>query len=459
MVSVLCGIARTKLVALWIGAAGVGLFSIFNGAVDLIGSLTLLGIRSSAVRELSAVGSDAIRRRLIGVVRRWGLWLGCLGAVVMVIASWLLSKETFGDFSHSWQFCALAIVLLTGGYVAARQAIMQGTGQLGRLAKSTAWGVVVGLAVCVPLLWYFRADGILPSVIGYGLALFVATWWFDKRGMEAESPDLETTFSMGKGFLTLGFFMVVADFMSQLSSYAFTAYLNVTAGDVEVGFYRSGFTLFNRYVGMVFAAIATEYYPRLASVSGSSWRTQVYVAHETGVVVWLLMPLVVLFAAVAPVVIRLLYSAEFLPIVPFVTVAMFGTVLRGVSWCMAFEILARGDGRIYVLTETVSAVVCFGLNVAGYRLMGLTGLGYSYVVWYAFYTLMVWMVYRWRYGLWLSRGSVCAVMATGVMSGCGCWVALCCGRAVTWIYAGVCVVAAVCVLWRLFSVKRKGVKG
>lgn len=49
----LCGVVRTKLVALWIGAAGVGLFSIYNSAIDLVVTVAMLGIAASAVRDIA----------------------------------------------------------------------------------------------------------------------------------------------------------------------------------------------------------------------------------------------------------------------------------------------------------------------------------------------------------------------------------------------------------------------
>lgn len=64
-----------------------------------------------------------------------------------------------------------------------------------------------------------------------------------------------------------GFFLTVSAFVTQLSSYIFMAYLNNVGGDDTVGFYQSGFTLVNRYLGLIFTAIAMEYFPRLSSVS------------------------------------------------------------------------------------------------------------------------------------------------------------------------------------------------
>ena len=51
---ILVGIVRNKLVALLLGAEGMGLMSLFNSTTKLISDSTNFGLSMSAVRELSA---------------------------------------------------------------------------------------------------------------------------------------------------------------------------------------------------------------------------------------------------------------------------------------------------------------------------------------------------------------------------------------------------------------------
>jgi O-antigen/teichoic acid export membrane protein len=70
LVTIGCGIVRTKLVALWLGSMGVGLFGLFNTAIDAITTLTQLGIRQSPVRNIASAGED-------GTLAVW--WPPCEG--------------------------------------------------------------------------------------------------------------------------------------------------------------------------------------------------------------------------------------------------------------------------------------------------------------------------------------------------------------------------------------------
>ena len=78
-------------------------------------------------------------------------------------------------------------------------------------------------------------------------------------------------------------------------------------------------------------------------------------------------------------------------------------VLRGYSWCLSFLMLARGDGRTYIITEIVSSLIGLALNVTGYRYGGMLGLGLSFTLWYAVYAVMMVVVNVRLYGGRMSR--------------------------------------------------------
>ena len=87
---ILCSIIKMKLVALWLSSQGVGLFGIYNSTIETISTFTNLGLRQSAVRDISIHSQNASRLEVvIKVVRRCRFvrrncdkWLGSIiGAI------------------------------------------------------------------------------------------------------------------------------------------------------------------------------------------------------------------------------------------------------------------------------------------------------------------------------------------------------------------------------------------
>lgn len=406
---ILCSIIRTKLVAMWIGPVGVGLFGLFNNALEMISTGTNLGIRSSSVRDISqalAGRNPDLVARMVNVVRKWSMWLGLAGALITLTLAPLLSQVTFGDTTHIWGFVALSVAVLLQALTNGEYAVLQGTARLKRLASVTLWGTIVGLAISIPLFYWLRERSILPSILAYAAALAVFAWLFRNRDYPPVSMSRQETFNMGKGFVQLGIFMTLGNFASILASYAFNAWLNVNAGTEAVGFYQAGYTLINKYTGLILTALGMEYYPRLAKVADSRLRLRAFVSQEINLAIAVMAPVVALFILLRELVVWILYTPEFNVIFTFVSWGMIGTVFRTLSWCLAFTILAKGDGKTYLWTEVASAVINLVLNIVFYRWWGLTGLGVAFLVSYVLYTLIIAVVYFKVYRLEVTRASL-----------------------------------------------------
>ena len=409
IMGILCSIIRTKLVAMWIGPVGTGLFALFNNALEMISTGTNLGIRSSSVRDISqaAEGRDtSLVARMVTVVRKWSLWLGLAGALLTLALAPVLSRITFGNTEHIWGFVALSIAVLLQALTNGEYAVLQGTARLKRLASVTLWGTIVGLVVSVPLFYLLRERSILPSIIAYAVALAAFAWLFRNREYPAVDMTARNTFDMGKGFVKLGIYMTLGNFAGLLATYVFNAWLNVKAGTGEVGLYQAGYTLINKYTGLILTALGMEYYPRLAKVVDSRLRLRAFVSQEINVAITVMAPVVALFILLREVAVWILYTPEYNVILTFVSWGMIGTVLRTLSWCLAFTILAKGDGKTYLWTEVASAVINLVLNILFYSWWGLTGLGIAFLVSYILYTIIVAVVYFKIYRLTVSAASL-----------------------------------------------------
>ncbi len=407
-VSMLCSVVRAKLIAVWIGPVGVAIFAICNSAIEMMSAATRLNIRESAVRDISSAPPSRVPF-VAGVVRWWSSRLGLLGALVISLLSPLLSIFSFGDLSHWWIFAALSVSMFTLSVADGEQALLQGTGRLRRLARASVRAAIWGTVISAPMYYYLGEASIVPSVIVYGVASFFS---FRKScDIGSARNKRHDNIEAGRGFIRLGAYMTVSAVITSTSSYIFLSYITNTGGESAGGFFQAGYTVIIRYTGIIFTALSMEFFPRVVKVAARPWMTSVSVSHEILLIVYLLAPVAVVFMAVAGYIMEILYTREFLVSLPFVLTGICAMIFRAISYCMAYVIIARGDGRVYIVTEITSCVVGLVLNITMYHYYGFAGLGLSYVIWYAIYTFMVGYVYIHRYGMSLSSGTVraCAV--------------------------------------------------
>ena len=401
IVGILCSLVRNKLIAWFIGPAGLGLVMLFNSVVDLIGQSTRLSIDQSAQRDISN-SSEANSEITISVVRKWSLWLGLTGFLVTCLLSPVLSIWTFETVSHWPTFCLLAIVPLCLTYGTCINAENQGLKRFKAVAVSNLLCSLGGLVGAVPLILWLGIDSIVWVIVIYGIASWFGSWLMRPRIRKIELPRNEII-QRGKSFVKLGAQITIAQFVTQAFAYIFVLFLNTYASTGILGIYQSGYTLMNSYVGIVFSALWVEYYPRLAAMSHSPRRMAFAASHEARLALLILTPLLCLFIVLANPLVRLIYSSDFLSVIPYLVLAAIGVIFRITSFSLAFIILARGDGKAYLTTEILSVLVGFGLNMAGYFLGGFAGLGIAYTLWYAIYTAIVAIMCRVRYGITFNR--------------------------------------------------------
>lgn len=410
----LCSVIRAKLIAMWIGPAGVGLNALLTNSLELISQLTQAGIRVSAVRSIAAETEDSRRTNIVTALLRWALWLGCGGAILTLALAPLLSLTTFGSTDRSWMFVLLSIAVLASALSIGRIAALQGLGELKHLARLTVTSILISTALAVPLFYYFRLGSIVWVVTIFALVQAVVFCSDGKIRRDRPAMSHRECISTGMPFIKLGLILTISNALTMVSSYVVTVFLNRYASTAEVGIYQAGFAIINNYMGILVSALTVEYFPRLSANIGQRRRCEVLVSHQITVIMSLLVPGVILFLLLRSQVVWLLYSPEFSDVIPYLTYAVGGGVLRMVASCMALCMLAAADSRAYMATEIGSSAAGMLLAVGGYIAGGIAGMGIAYLIWYASYTLAVWAVYRYRYRMRL-RGRTVAILGFGLV--------------------------------------------
>lgn len=406
-IAIVCSFVRNKFAALLLGTQGVGLLAIFNNAIDLLTNTTQLSIRQSAVRDVAKAESKEALGRIAFIVMRWAWILGVIGAFITIAASPWISQYSFGSDEYVPHICILSAVIFIAAIQTGWQIIIQGVNDMAALAKSQVWGSVIGAVVSIPMYYFWGLASILPSLLTYSVATAIATACYRKRFPKpSPTPSQTEILREGISFIKLGFYMTASAFATLFATYIYIGWLSSTASVSEVGLFNAGNTIINRYATLVFAAIGYEYYPRLSRVIDNTTEVRDHVCSEINITLLVILPMICIYLAFNDFFITLLYSSDFTPIVPFMKWAMLGIVLKAISWCMAFTILARGEGRDYIFTEVASSIVYLVSHVYFYNYFGIIGWGYAFLTWYAAYIAIIAYFYFFKYHFTITKTTI-----------------------------------------------------
>lgn len=336
--------------------------------------------------------------RTATILRRLVWITGLLGLVVTACFSPLLSKSLFGNYDYTVPFIILSVILLLDQICSGQRVLLQGMRKLKHFTKASAYGITIGLVVSVPLYYLMGVKGIIPTLILNSLTSLLLSWHFARKiPIQEEKITTRAIFQEGSSMLKMGIAMSVTGVLGILMAYILKAFISHVGGVDDVGLYTAGFVILNTYVGMVFTAISTDFYPRLAAVNKDNERCKEVINQQGEIAVLIVAPIVMACIIAMPFLIRLVYSEDFLPASDFILWAIPGVMFRATSTVVAYVFLAKAESKIFVVNEVSTMVYGLALRIAAYYFFGLDGLGVAYLLVYFIYTIQVYLIARHRY--------------------------------------------------------------
>lgn len=406
--NILISIVRSKAVALFLGPAGMGIMGLLTSTIGILGSMTNCGLGTSAIKDIaSAHGSENPSRiqLIVSVFRRLVWFTGLAGMLSAIILSPWLSQITFGNKDHTLAFVWISITLLFNQLTSGQLVILQGIRSLSHLAKANMVGSFMGLIITVPLYYFYRINGIVPGIIVSALIALCVSWFYSRKtNINTVSITRPQVMNEGSNMLRMGFLINLGALLSVAAYYLINIFISRTGGVEQVGLYTAGFAIINTYSGLIFNAMATDYYPRLSQVCDHPVLCRRTVNQQAEMALLIMAPVLIIFLVFIHWVIILLYSRQFIPANDMIYWATLGLFFKAISWSVAFIFLAKGAGKIFFWNELAFYTYFLGLNILGYHLWGLTGLGIAFTLSYIMYTVQVVIISKVNYSFSFTRG-------------------------------------------------------
>ncbi len=408
--NILISIIRSKFVAVWLGPGGMGILGLLTSTIGIIGSLTNFGLGTSAVKDVAAAHGteDQTRIATVVIVFRRLVWItGLLGTILAIILSPWLSQLTFGNKDYTLAFIWISVTLLFQQLSSGQLVILQGMRQLKQLAKANLAGSVLGLLVTLPLYYFYRIDGIVPGLIGTGLITLLFSWLYSRNiKINAISITRKQILVEGKSMLRMGFLISLSGLLSVGASYLIRIFISHKGGVEQVGLYTAGFAIINTYVGLIFNAMGTDYYPRLSAVAHDNKLCKQTINQQAEIALLILAPILIIFLVFINWVVVLLYSKQFIAVNDMIYWAALGMFFKAASWSIAFVFLAKGSSKLFFWNEFAANMYVLIFNIMGYYILGLTGLGISFAIAYLLYLIQAFIISQSKFEFSFDRSFV-----------------------------------------------------
>lgn len=399
LLGILIRIVRTKAMAFLLGPAGFGLAGLYWSVESLTENIVGLGVNSSGVRQIAeAVGSQDQERiaQTTAVLRRTSIFLGLLGAALLIVFSRQVSALTFGDRRHTAAVCLLSIAVFCQLVSYGQGALIQGMRRIADLAKMGIWGALFGTLISIPVVYFLREDGVVLSLVALAAMALATSWWYSRK-VRVHTPILTASQVLEEvaALLKLGAAFMTGTLMLTGVAYLVRILVLRKVGYEATGFYQSAWTLGGLYVGFVLQAMIADFFPRLSASATDNAVCNRLVNEQARVGLLLGGPGVLATLTFAPVVIELFYTAKFGAAVGVLRWICLGTIIQVVTWPMGFIIVAKGKRALFFWAELACATAYAALAWLCITSFGLNGAGIAFFAYCLFHGVLHYpIVYR-----------------------------------------------------------------
>lgn len=427
--TILINLIRGKFVALFLGPEGMGIASLFTTSTVTLQQFSGLGLNLAIVKEVAANKDDKeALPKIVSLSFRLIIFTALLGAAVCLLLSPFLSQWSFGTYSYTLSFVFLAsgvgLSVAGAGYLS----LLQGLGEVKRLSKASIVGGLTGLLGGVPMYYFWGDKGIVPAMVLLALVTFLFYFISLRNSLDAGdvSFQLASHRPLIKKMISLGLILMTGSLAGSLTNYVINIFIRYFGSVDNVGLFQAANSITNQYVGLIFSALALDYFPRLSAIVKDYPKMREVVNRQSEIVMLIMTPLTLLLFLTAPWIIRILLSETFLPVTGLVRWLGLGVFLQGLTFPLGYLYIANENRKLYFWMEVVVAnLLWLTCSFLFYYYFSLIGLGISLVVRTGLDVVIAYLVCKKFYGFNYFRNTVVSILICLTLGGGGFLITLC----------------------------------
>jgi O-antigen/teichoic acid export membrane protein len=404
----LISIVSFKFVAVYLGPIGLGIVSLLNNAVKIIVAITNFEFLTVATREVALVhdaNDNSKSNKTVLILHKMSIIIGLFGAIISILFSKTLSNFVFGNHDKQYWFLLLSFYFIITSFSNARMAILQGVNNIKTLALCNIIAATFIAIGTIIIYYFFRIEGIIWVMLYSSVVLLLVTIYFTRQySFKFSSFQLKDFYNQSSPIFKLGFYMSLNLIFGQICNFVIKLYLNKSGSSPEIlGYFEVSTIILVNYLGLIFNAMAFDFYPKLSAISLDNEKIKQLVNNQIEIATILVTPAIIFLYLTAPFLIRLLYTHEFLNSFLILKLALFSIILKAIIFPLGYIVLVKGNKKLFFKQALFGDMLNLIFSIVLYHFWGLLGLGLAYVLNYAIYGIYIYQMVNKQYGFYFFK--------------------------------------------------------
>lgn len=396
LVKMLTGFVSVKVVASIIGPAGVALVGQLNNFATIAMSLSSGGINNGITKYISEFKNDEgkVRTYLSTALRITVICSLCVG-VAMIVLNRLLSRLILQTEEYWYVLLIFGFTILLYAINSMLLSVVNGFKEFRKYVKINIANSIVGLCFTLAFVLTLGLPGALVSAVTYQSVMLFITMWMIRKSAWAAWGNFKGRLNKlaSKQYFKYTLMTLTTAATVPISQLLLRSYVISEISPIEAGWWEAMNRLSNMYLMVITTSFSVYYMPRLSEIQDRiELRREILKAYK--IIVPILLVGFTLIYVFRHLIIRILFSQEFLPMDSLFIWQLIGDFFKICSWLLAFLMVAKARMKAYITTEIVFALTFIFLGFVFMRLNGVIGITQAYLINFILYLICMVILFK-----------------------------------------------------------------
>ena len=395
-VSFICGFIVTKVVAVKIGPSGLAYVGQYQNSISILALFSTFAITIGVVKYISGYKDDRAKQQQV-ITTALSIILLCSFAISLIVipASAFFSKTIF----HTTDFWI--VYLLYGLFVgvtalnALFASLLNGFKEIRNYTIVNIVGSVTGIIFTVIFAYSFGVKGVLVASNFTALVVFGVNVFFIRK---IKWINWKPSFKKwDKKIVKLLFAFTL---MGIISGFAGPAVQLLVRERIinkftisEAGCWQAVTRISDYYLAFITTVLSVYYLPRLSEINtNAELRKEIIKGYK--VILPAVGALAFLIWLCKVWVVHILFTADFLPMLPLFKYQLLGDFFKTGSWLIAYIMVSKALTGTFIITELVFNFSFVFLSYFFMNRYGVIGTTYAFCINYAIYWIVMWLLMK-----------------------------------------------------------------
>lgn len=396
LVRMLTGLISVKVVASIIGPSGIALLGQLNNFSSIAMTISSGGINNGITKYIAEYKSSEIKLKLfLSTALKLTIVCSMLTGLLMILFHQFLSNHVMLSSEYGYIFVIFGFTISLYALNMMLISIVNGYKEFKKYVAINIVGSLIGLIFTLSFVYILGLEGALISAVTFQSVILIITLM-----MVRNLPWLKWSFftkrlnkEVSKKYFRYTMMTFVTAATVPISQMLLRGYVISQISPVEAGWWEGMNRISGAYLMVITSSFTVYYLPRLSELTDRlELRKEIIKAYK--VIIPMLLVGFTLVYFLRFFIIRILFTAEFLPMENLFMWQMIGDLFKVCSWLLAFLMVAKSMAKAFIATEIIFALTFIGMGFLFIQWNGVVGITQAYMLNYVFYWITMIILFK-----------------------------------------------------------------